>query len=386
MQFVDQMEFRAAAEPIPIYRHVGTDGTLPDHLEMPFSDERALELYKYMLRVAVCDQVLYDVQRQGRISFYMTSTGEEATTVGTAAALEPEDVCWPQYRELGLFIYRGFTIQEVVDQCASVADEEGKGRQMPIHYCSASRNIHAVTSPLATGIPHAAGAGYAFKIEGQNRVAVAYFGDGAASEGDFAVALNFAATLGSQTIFVCRNNGYAISTPVSEQYAGDGIAVRGLAYGLPTLRVDGNDLISVYNATKAARELCVREQRPVLMELMTYRVGHHSTSDDASRYRSVDEVSTWTEDGVSPLGRMFRMLRAKGLWDEGVEKQFRAAVRAEVINALKAAEKKQKGPLRDIFTDVYDELNWAQQEQYQELLEHVKRHPKAYDLSKYRPS
>merc|ERR1719323_977420 len=164
-------------------------------------------------------------------------------------------------------------------------DDPGKGRQMPVHFCASEINMQAVTSPLGTQIPQAAGAGYAYRMGGERRCGVAYFGDGAASEGDFAVALNFAATLQAQTIFLCRNNGWAISTPVKEQYAGDGIAARGIAYGIWSIRADGNDLAAVYRAAKEARKICIEKGEPVILELMTYRRGHHSTSDDATRYR-----------------------------------------------------------------------------------------------------
>jgi 2-oxoisovalerate dehydrogenase E1 component alpha subunit len=143
---------------------------------------------------------------------------------------------------------------------------------MPVHYGKKSLNYVTVSSPLATQIPQASGAGYSFRVRGEDRVAMTYFGDGAASEGDFHSAMNFAATLNSQTLFYCRNNQYAISTPVDDQYAGDGIAIRGLAYGMKTIRVDGNDIFAVHNAVKKAREIIVEEKKPVLVEAISYRV------------------------------------------------------------------------------------------------------------------
>lgn len=157
----------------------------------------------------------------------------------------------------------------------------GKGRQMPIHYGSKELNIANISSPLATQIPHASGSGYHYRIKGMDKIACTFFGDGSASEGDFHAALNFAATLRSQTLFYCRNNMFAISTPVDEQYAGDGIAARGVAYGIKTLRIDGNDLFAVYKSVEAARKMIVEEQRPVLIEAISYRGGDHSTSDNS---------------------------------------------------------------------------------------------------------
>jgi 2-oxoisovalerate dehydrogenase E1 component alpha subunit len=150
---------------------------------------------------------------------------------------------------------------------------------MPVHYGSQDLNICTVSSPLCTQLPQASGAGYKYRINGENKIAVTYFGEGAASEGDFHPALNFASTLRCQTLFYCRNNMYAISTPIDDQYAGDGIAVRGMSYGMPTIRVDGNDIFAIYHATQKAREIILREKRPCLIEAMSYRVGDHSTSD-----------------------------------------------------------------------------------------------------------
>merc|ERR1719454_2023559 len=155
------------------------------------------------------------------------------------------------------------------------------------------KNVQQVHAVLGTQVPQAPGAGYAYKLDEEDRVSVAYFGDGAASEGDALTALNFASVYGAQTLFICRNNGYSISTGVEDQYGGDGIAARGPAFGIPALRVDGNDIVAVYNATKEARRRCVEEKTPVLLELMTYRVGDHTTSDDSSAYRTKAEVADW---------------------------------------------------------------------------------------------
>lgn len=304
----------------------------------------------------------------------MTSHGEEATSVGSTAALKDNDVIWPQYRELGCFMHRGFSIQDVVDQCMGKNTEPGKGRQMPVHYCSEPLNIQAVTSPLSTQIPQAAGAGFGFRQSGQDRVAVAFFGDGAASEGDFAVALNFAATSKAQTIFICRNNGWAISTPTEDQYAGDGIAVRGVAYANLTLRVDGNDLAAVYAATKRARELSIERSVPVLLELMTYRRGHHSTSDDATRYRGK------SEEGVEPIVRTRLMLEKAGKWDQAKDTELRDQAREEVMNAIQLGGKKKFAPVSAMFADVWAKEPAHLQDQRQELFEHIEKHRESYDL------
>ncbi|CAF1214473.1 unnamed protein product, partial [Didymodactylos carnosus] len=218
---------------IPIYRVLEPEGHVINESETPeFTDEHIIKLYKDMTLLNVMDQVLYESQRQGRISFYMTNTGEEATHVGSAAALNPKDLIYGQYREAGVLMYRGFKLHEFIDQCFGNAHASCKGIQMPIHYGSRNLNFVTISSTVATQMPQAVGSAYAFKR---------------------------------------RNNGYAISTSTIEQYRGDGIASRAPGYGMITIRVDGNDLFAVYNATKAARELTVNKSRPVLIEAMTLR-------------------------------------------------------------------------------------------------------------------
>lgn len=227
------------------------------------------KMYKDMTMLNAMDKILYESQRQGRISFYMTNYGEEATHIGSAAALTLEDVVFGQYREAGVLMWRGFTLSQFMNQCYGNVKDAGKGRQMPVHYGSKELNFMTISSPLSTQMPQAVGSAYALK--GKNRVVIVYFGDGAASEGDAHAAFNFAATLECPVIFFCRNNGYAISTPTSDQYRGDGIAARGPSYGIDSIRVDGNDVFAVYNATSKAKEHALKFNKPVLIEAMTYR-------------------------------------------------------------------------------------------------------------------
>ena len=215
------------------------------------------------------------------------------------------------------------------------------------------------------------------------RVAVAYFGDGAASEGDFHGALNLAATRDCPVIFICRNNGYAISTPTAEQYRGDGIASRGIGYGIETLRVDGTDIFAVFEATREARRRALEGGgRPILLEFMSYRVSHHSTSDDSFAYRNRDEVSSWkTRD--SPIFRLKKWLEKKALWDDKLDKETRSQIRSDILRELAAAEKEKKPPLSTIFDDVYAELSEEQEAQKQDLRRLMLKYPEEYDLHEY---
>ena len=343
-QFSTDLKFKDNfGEPFITYRVLDDHGHLMDPSNEPAVEKAtAVEMYKTMIRLNVMDSILYESQRQGRLSFYMTNYGEEATHIGSAAALTLDDVIFGQYREAGVLLWRGFTFQEVCDQCLANSRDLGKGRMMPVHYGSKRLNFQTISSPLATQIPQAAGAAYALKRQGKAACVVCYFGDGAASEGDFHGALNFAATLSCPVIFFCRNNGYAISTPVAEQYKGDGIAVRGVSYNIHTVRCDGNDVWAVYNVMKRARELAVGQGLPVLVEAMTYRGGHHSTSDDASRYRGTDEVSKWTATN-NPIERMRRYLLSKGWWDSADDAGVRDAARAELIKVRPPPLLRQEG-------------------------------------------
>lgn len=262
------LELNRSHAVMPTFQVLDTLGNSAIDCKIP--TETLLKMYHTMVTLNQMDPILYEAQRQGRISFYMTNYGEEATHM-SVAALRPDDMIFGQYREAGVLMYRGFTLTEFMNQVYSNMYDYGKGRQMPVHYGSKKLHFQTISSPLATQLPQAAGAGYALKLEGKGRICMCYFGDGAASEGDFHAALNMAATTSSPTVFFCRNNGYAISTPASEQYKGDGIASRGIGYGMDTIRVDGNDVLAVYLATELARKVAQEEERPVLIEAMTYR-------------------------------------------------------------------------------------------------------------------
>ncbi len=215
------------------------------------------------------------------------------------------------------------------------------------------------------------------------RVVACYFGEGAASEGDFHAALNIAATRSCPVVFICRNNGYAISTPTLEQYRGDGIASRGTGYGIDTIRVDGNDILAVREVTKKARELALKDGgRPVLIEAMSYRISHHSTSDDSFAYRARVEVEDWKRRD-NPITRLRKYLENRKLWDEGKESAARARLRKECLKAFADAEKEKKSPLRTMFEDVYDEMTPEVKEQMAELRDVIERYPDEYDVSEF---
>mmetsp|Transcript_909 Transcript_909/g.1206 ORF Transcript_909/g.1206 Transcript_909/m.1206 type:complete len:431 (+) Transcript_909:23-1315(+) len=367
----------------PIFRVLDPQGALVDGSQMQSFDKSTLvEQYRTMCRIQALDDIFYNAQRQGRISFYMQSTGEEATHIGSASALSPSDLVFAQYREVGVLLWRGFTVQEAADQCFSNEADRGKGRQMPVHYGSQQYNFQTISSPLATQMPQAVGAAYSLKLSGSNSLVVCYFGEGAASEGDFHAALNFSATLDVPMIFFCRNNGYAISTSSSEQYRGDGIISRAAGYGMHAIRVDGNDIFAVQLATAAARQLAMENSCPVIIEAMTYRVGHHSTSDDSTRYRSTSEIKYWQEN-YCPVKRLRAFMQSRGWWDEQQERLLRDTERLQVLQALETAEQRNKPPMQQLFEDVYFDKPAHLIKQENQLLDHIAKYPEHYGLGEH---
>ncbi|ESO94690.1 hypothetical protein LOTGIDRAFT_202459 [Lottia gigantea] len=384
-EFISKLKFidPDKVDGIPVYRALGRDGKILEDSEDPKLDsETVIKMYKDMTLLNTMDRILYESQRQGRISFYMTNYGEEGTHIGSAAALDQKDMVFGQYREAGVLMWRGFTLDQFMDQCYGNENDIGKGRQMPVHYGSKEMNFMTISSPLATQMPQAAGAAYAYKRAKNGLCVICYFGEGAASEGDAHAAFNFAAVLDCPVIFFCRNNGYAISTPVKDQYRGDGIASRGIGYGMPTVRVDGNDVFAVYNAVKSARDMCVAQNRPVLIEAMTYRIGHHSTSDDSSAYRSVDEVSYWDKQD-NPISRLRNYMTNNNFWDEEKEKAWKLKARKLVMKSFAEAENRKRPNPEEMFNDVYDILPKHLEEQKNEMKAHVKQYKENYPLEHY---
>lgn len=348
-------------------------GSVPDS-QLP--KDKALKIHKAMQFTRVLDERMIAAQRQGRISFYLACTGEEAAIVGSAAALSDNDMIMSQYREQGALAYRGFSASDFMNQMFSNELEPNKGRQMPIHYGSKAHNFMTISSPLGTQIPQAAGYAYGQKMAGNEAITICYFGEGAASEGDFHAGLNMAAVLNCPCIFLCRNNGYAISTPAEEQFAGDGIASRGIGYGVKTIRADGNDVLAMYTATQKAREIALSEKCPVLIEAMTYRLAAHSTSDDPSGYRSKKEEVLW--QAKDPISRFSFWLEQKGWLDKVENEKALDAIRQQVLNAMKKAEQVDVCNVDQLVEDVYDQTPWHLQEQLNQLKQHIFKYPEHY--------
>ena len=361
---------------IPMLQLLDAQGNLLSQELDLWDEQTALRIFKSMHYIRILDERMVSAQRQGRISFYLACTGEEASVFASTAALSNADMVMTQYREQGVLAYRGYRTEQFMNQLLSNALDPNKGRQMPIHYGDKALNFMTVSSPLGTQIPQAAGYAYGQKMAGEPALTICYFGEGAASEGDFHAGLNMAAVLHCPVIFFCRNNGYAISTPAHEQFAGDGIASRGIGYGVNTIRVDGNDPLAVYLATLKAREIALTDNCPVLIEAMTYRLAAHSTSDDPASYRAKSEEQEWQLK--DPIVRMQRHLQQQGWFDQTHIDEYCTTQRAEILQALKTAEIQPKTDISEIVTDVYQDIPAHLARQRDELIAHIKRHPEHY--------
>lgn len=350
--------------------YLDESGKLSPKCKHMIADADLIKGYQMMVVTRLVDERMITLQRQGIISFSLSSLGEEACAVASAAALDFQDWIYPQYREAGVMFWRGFTIQQFMHQMFGDKEDLLQGRQMPNHFGSRALNVVHVSSPIATQIPHAAGCAYAMKLQSEKTVAITYFGEGATSEGDFHAGLNFAAVRKVPAIFFCRNNGYAISTPCSRQFASDGVAPKGIGYGVETYRVDGNDFFAVHEVVSKARAHCLEGKGPVLIEAMTFRMGAHSTSDDPTLYRKDDEIKTWEKK--CPIMRLRRYLVDKGLWDQKQEMTLLSKIADEITKAIDVAKATPLPSLETMIENVYFEVPVSLKEEYEELKQSLK--------------
>lgn len=342
------------------------DGTLDEHHDPRLSTEELLAVYRNMVQTRLLDERFTGLQRQGRIGFHVGSLGEEATILGAAYALRPNDWIFSCYREFGAALLRGLPLQKLLDNVFGNQNDTAKGRQMPHHCTSRSVGWASVSSPVGTQITHAMGFGWAAKLDRADRVALTYFGDGATSSSDFHSGMNFAGVHRIPCVFLCRNNGWAISTPADRQTASRTFAEKAHGYGVPGIRVDGNDVLAVISVTRRAVARAAAGLGPTLIEAVTYRMGAHTSSDDPNRYRGGEETEPWRQ--LDPNRRLNELLLARGLWDETREKEMVSEIDRQFREAVALAESADPPPLESMFDDVYEKPPWHLLEQRAELL------------------
>ncbi len=349
-----------------IFQILDNEGNFERRLEPDIPKQRLLQMYRVMSTVRMFENISMGLQRQGRIGFYIGAGGQEACSVGATATLSDDDWIFPAYREPGALLLRGETVLQLFNQLFGNMGDYNKGRQMPNHFNSRARNIVTPSSPIATQIPHAVGMAIASKIRKSGLIALTFFGDGATSENDFHSGMNFAGVFNAPVVFFCQNNGYAISLPTSRQTRAETLAQKGIAYGIPAERVDGNDILAVYTVTSRAVERARKGEGPTLIEAITYRLGPHSSSDDPTKYRTKKEVEEWMKK--DPIKRMRGYLVKKGYWDDVKEKEMIDEIDREIRDAVRKAENTPKPPIESIFHDVYAEMPWHIREEMEDAV------------------
>ncbi|OIP29151.1 MAG: hypothetical protein AUK47_28135 [Deltaproteobacteria bacterium CG2_30_63_29] len=355
-----------AANTEPLVQILDDDGVLLEGVEAPnLPDADLVALFDTMVLTRAMDDRMMRLQRQGRLGFYMKSLGEEATHLAVYA-LREDDWVLPSYREQGAWFWRGYKVSTFVDQMHGNERDPIKGRQMPVHHSAAELNMVSISSPVGTQIPQAVGIAMAMQLAKTDRVALTYFGEGTSSSGDFHVAMNLAGVRKAPVIFFCRNNGWAISVPRSKQSAGASFASRAAGYGMPGVRVDGNDLLAIIQVTREAVARARRGDGPTLIEAVTYRIEGHSSSDDPSVYRDAAEPEAWKKR--DPLDRFRNYLTQKGLMTPGLEAQMETKHHDAITAAIAACDHTAAPPVEDLFDEVFEQLPWHLVEQRAQLL------------------
>ena len=354
---------------IALFRVLRDDGSTDPKTDPFLSDDMVLRAYREMRRLRALDARMIVLQRQGRVGFYGAAQGQEAVPIATALALKPRDWVFPALREQSVMLVRGFPLRTFIAQIFGNSGDAQKGRQMPSHQAGRSVNQVAWSSCIGPQIVHAVGAAWAMKLKeyapgkpiSERAVSIGFCGDGATSQPDFHNAMNFAARSNAPCVLVCQNNGWSISVPTARQTASRTLAVKGRAYGVASVRVDGNDLLAVYKVIHEATDRARNGQGPTFVEAVTYRMGAHSTSDDPTRYRSNAEVEEWAKK--DPLDRLRKHLVFLGVIDEAKDAALEHEFAQEIAAAIAEVEALPPPARETIFDDVYAEMPWNLREQ-----------------------
>jgi 2-oxoisovalerate dehydrogenase E1 component alpha subunit len=368
----------AAAETHPLttalVRVLGEDNKAVGPWDPKLDADTLRKMLRDMVTVRIFDDRMYRSQRQGKTSFYMKCTGEEAIAVAAQAALDRDDMHFPTYRQQGLLISRGYPLTEMMNQIYSNKGDKLKGRQLPIMYSDRAHGFFSISGNLATQFPQAVGWAMAAAIKGDSRICMGWVGDGATAEGDFHSAMTFAAVYNAPVVLAVVNNQWAISSFSGIAGAERAtFAQRAVGYGIAGLRVDGNDALAVYAAVKWSADRARANGGPTLIEFFTYRAEGHSTSDDPSGYRPTNEAKLWPLG--DPIERLKAHLLAIGEWDEERHAAMTAECDAEVRAAQKESEKlgilpeQGKEGIETMFDDVYAEVPRSLAEQRDAALE-----------------
>ena len=355
-----------------LIRVLNGEGVATGEWRPDLNPQQLLNGLRHMLHVRAYDDRMFRMQRQGKLSFYMKCTGEEAVAVAQAMALESGDMLFPSYRQQGLLFVRERPVVDMMCHCISNAGDNLKGRQMPVFYSWKEGNFFSISGNLATQYSQAVGWAMASAYKGEDHIAAAWVGDGSTAEADVHNAMLFAATYKAPVILNVVNNQWAISTPQSFASAGTTFAARGLGFNIPSLRVDGNDFLAVYSVTQWAAQRAREGHGPTLVELLTYRAAGHSTSDNPEGYRAKGEAETWPLG--EPIERLKQHLIQLGEWSERQHKELEKELTEAVTRDWKEAlthgtlEEGPHWPVESMFDDVFKEMPEHLRRQRQEMV------------------
>lgn len=357
---------QATVSSASLVRLIADDGSVAAEQDPGLDADTALLLYDQLVLAREFDRRMLLLQRQGRIGFYAPFFGQEATTIGATAALEPQDWVFPALREGAAALQRGLPLAAAISQLIGNALDRSKGRQLPCHYSYREGNYHAASTVIGTQVSHAAGAALAARLRGDDTVVLGFLGDGATSSNDFHCGMNFAVVQQSPCVLFCQNNHWASSVPISKQSASETIAQKGRAYGMPFVRVDGNDLLAVYAVTRAAVDRARAGLGPTFIEGVTYRRLGHTSSDDPTRYRDEKEVEAWAQK--DPVDRFRRHLCWRELWSDEDEAALAADAATRVNEAIAEAETHAPPADATLITDVFAQVTPQLRQQFAEML------------------
>ncbi len=355
-----------------LVRVLDDDGNASGEWDPELNPEELREGLEHMVRLRIFDERMMKMQRTGLLSFYMRSYWEEAVAIAQTMALESQDWIFPTYRQPGAQFVRGRDMISMICHCIGNEEDNIKGRQMPVHYSYREGRFISVSSPVGTQFSQAVGVALASKYKGLDEVTITWIGDGASAEGDYHYALTFASIYDAPVILNVVNNQWAISTHANFATGVGEFASRGLPYGLASIRVDGNDFLALYAVTKWARDRASSGSGSTHIEVLTYRAGAHSSSDDPSRYRPSDEHNKWP--GGDPIERLKSHLINLEEWTEEKQTELENRIDEEVTFAYKEAIKfgdLANGPYPTsdtMFTEVYEKMPWHLKEQHDELM------------------
>jgi len=335
-------------------RVIRDDGSADPDTDPFLPNEKLLSIFAEMLKIRRIDERMLGKQRQGKVGFFGTITGQEATPIATAFATRPTDWVFPALRESSIMICRGFPLSTWLAQAYGNEADLLKGRQMPSHMSGRQVSYVAWSSCIGPQIPQAVGAAYAARLRGDDTVSIGFMGDGATSQPDFHTAMTFAMRWSAPVVLICQNNHWSISVPTAKQTASPTIAIKARAYGMHGIRVDGNDVLAVYTAVDEAVTRAREGKGPTFIESVTYRIGPHSSSDDPTRYRSEDEVESWRKK--DPIARFEAYLRKADLLDDEKKAALIEDLEEEISAAIDAVEDLGPPPRETLFDDVYEVL------------------------------